>query len=259
MSVSTMMWRRATSTGLSKSRRRSRKVLTTPPVRAIRIVRMSRLRTSLIPLTQKFVRSPVMASNNGLTCDCASESIRGSARAICLIIPLAAWLFELVPNPAHRLDIERVAGIGFDFFADRVDVDIQAMFLLETIFAPESGEQVAAREDPSRILGQAVQDRELHHGQMNGPALDGDDMPGRIDLQFADSHKAGGRCLAGFASEDCPDARHQFPRAERFNHVIVRSEFQPGHTVFFLTLGGHHDDRNEPCLLEHSHHLLGGG
>ena len=66
---------------------------------------------------------------------------------------------------------------------------------------------------------------------------------------------AQGRARAGAAAaaQDGPDAQHQFPDAERFDHIVIGPQGQPHDAVHFLAAGREHehgDGRRDRLGLE---------
>src|SRR5713226_2029414 len=150
--------------------------------------------------------------------------------------------FEQVPGAANGLQVDRILGIAFDFFAQAADVHVHAARSDETVSAPDGIEKLVARENTVRPRSKVIEQPEFERAERNG-------LPGmthairrRIDGQLADFNGAGrvGRRLR--AAEQRFDACQQFTRAERLGDVIVGAHLEAHDAVGFFATRGEHED-----------------
>ena len=102
---------------------------------------------------------------------------------------------------------------------------------------------MVAAEDASFMTSEVVEQTELsgsggHHGTANGES-----HGGRINLDFADGHRAG-RQGALEAAENGFDTSHKFARTKRLGDVVVGAKLEAKNTVGFTALGCEKNDGN---------------
>src|SRR3989442_15036687 len=86
----------------------------------------------------------------------------------------SGWILQGIPESAECLEVPRPRRIGLDLFPDRVDMDVKIVLEHEAIFSPQEGQQLVPGKDPTRLLGQALEDHEFHHGEGHGDLPDRD-------------------------------------------------------------------------------------
>ena len=123
--------------------------------------------------------------------------------------------------------------------------------------APDLLHQFRPAEHPAGMGQQEVQQVELAAGQVDLRAAAGRDPGRRVGGQFpvGAGHLDGS---AGRAARRPPaaiqhpaDPQGEFPRAERFDHVVVGAVLQADHPIGYLAQRGQHDhrDRRGPADL----------
>ena len=133
-------------------------------------------------------------------------------------------------------------GIGFDFFAQAADADVNTSRGDELFAAPDSGEEFLAGEDTTRVRSEVIEKPELEKTGGDGLFKAGDATGIEIDQQLVEFES-----LARFrgrlgAPEEKLHAGDEFARAEGFGDVIIGAGFEGGDEIGFATAGGEHDD-----------------
>ena len=95
-----------------------------------------------------------------------------------------------------------------------------------------------------RALRQIAQQIQFLGGEMYTLAFAGNGAGIEIDQNFTHANLVRGGLRARHPSEGRPYPRHQFRRAERFGHKIVRSRIKSGYFVCFRIADSEHDDRD---------------
>src|SRR5215212_1150994 len=95
---------------------------------------------------------------------------------------------DLVPDPAHRLDVRRAVRVGLDLLAEGADVDVERPLVAVEVRPPDPIEDRAARNDPPDALGEHPEQVELARGEMDALAPDGRDARPRVEHQAADHY-----------------------------------------------------------------------
>src|SRR5580658_9443548 len=148
---------------------------------------------------------------------------------------------EAVACAADGLEVARIFGIGFDFFADAADVDVDGTRGDEAGITPDGVEEVIAAEDAAGMAGEVVEEAEFSGGGSGESAAHAELHGAGVDL---DVFKGDGRRRGGAleAAEDGLDAGEQLAGRERFGDVVVSAEFKAEDAVVFSGTGGDEDD-----------------
>ena len=117
-------------------------------------------------------------------------------------------------------------------------------------------EQFVAREDPARRAHEGVQQLVFADREVNRLAVQGDLVHQVVEDQgpvlqhffLGWLHRVG-------ATEDCLDPFDQFPGAERFDHIIIRTDGQAHDPVDFLFPGSEHQDGHVGGLADAAAYL----
>ena len=118
--------------------------------------------------------------------------------------------------------------------------------LVVVCIAPNLGQQLAAREDPSRITGQGQQQIVFARGQPQRVATTRDLVPGRVDHQIIEDQgcqlfrRSRPGCARAGPAQHSFDSRHQLPRTEGLGQVIVRPDRQADDLINLLGPRGQH-------------------
>lgn len=157
--------------------------------------------------------------------------------------PASFGRLEAIAGATHGLKVTRILGIGFDFFPNAANVDIDGSRGHVGGIAPDGIEKVIAAEDAALVTGEIIEQAELGSGGRDHTATNGKRHGGGIDLDVTDFHRAR-RERALEAAQHSLNPGDKLARAERLGDVIVGAEFKSKDAIGFTAFGGKKDDRN---------------
>src|SRR5687768_6588872 len=96
---------------------------------------------------------------------------------------------ELVTDAADRDDSRGPAGIPLDLPSQVDDVRVARALVADVARAPETAEQLVARERPLRLLRQDGEKPELRRSELDGLSVDSHLVPDDVDLEPADAER----------------------------------------------------------------------
>ena len=133
--------------------------------------------------------------------------------------------------------------------AHALDVAVDAALVTGVAGNAQRIEQLFATEDPLRLLQQTLQQAVLMPGQTQRLAAISD----QHTLTVHQEQRTGGLDprSRGHALENRPHPRRHFPWAERFDHVVVGTDFQADDSIDLAIAGAeeHHRHFAEPAQL----------
>ena len=150
--------------------------------------------------------------------------------------------FEQVTGAADSLEEAGIFRVGFDFFAQTANANVDATRRNEWFIAPDRGEQFFASEDAAGMRGHVVEEAELEEAGGNVPVRTGDAIQSEVNKQIVEL-----KGLPPFGSRfSAPQKKfhtgNEFARAERLGDVIVGACFKGGDEVGFTATGRENDN-----------------
>ncbi|GAA4233048.1 hypothetical protein GCM10022254_34520 [Actinomadura meridiana] len=141
---------------------------------------------------------------------------------------------------AHGHDPARVVAVRRELAAHDAHVDVERLGRAEPVLAPHLPHQHVARHGPPGPAHQRRQQVELAGPQVQ-LAVGEEHLPGRdVERERPDLHQFGGHL--GPAAAERPEPGQQFPRPERFDHVVVGARVQRHDDLDLAGAGGDHED-----------------
>jgi len=150
---------------------------------------------------------------------------------------------EAVTGAAHRLKIARVLRVGFDFFADAADVDVDGTRGDVGSVAPDGVEKMIAGKNAAEVAGEVIQQAKFGGGGGNGLPSNREDHGGGVDGNFSDGEGSGGKGALEAAQHGF-DPGHEFARAEGFRDIVVGAKFETENTIGLAAFCGQENDGN---------------
>ena len=149
---------------------------------------------------------------------------------------------EEIAGAADGLQEAWIFGIGFDFFTQAADADVNTARGKELFAVPDGGEKFLASEDAARVRGEVMEKAEFEQAGGDGLVRAGDAIGVEMDLEGVELERLTYLDGRFGAPEEELYAGDQFARAERFGDVIVGASFKGGDEVGFAAARGKHDD-----------------
>ena len=112
------------------------------------------------------------------------------------------------------------------------------------IRAPHAVEELLARKGETDVVGQERQQIELAGRQRHGGAGMTRLPPSQVHLEFTQRNHFLRRRTLPRPPQYGPHPRHQFPRRERLDQIIISPELQPENAVDLVVAGGEKKDRH---------------
>ena len=113
---------------------------------------------------------------------------------------------------------------------------------------PHIVQQLFAGNDALRILHEILKQFDLVCSKRNRNSISGNFHPGKIGSDIAKAARLLFTATLG-SSDCCLNAGHQFARAERFRHIVIRAHLQQENLVSNLGHSTQHDHR---CIRQTS-------
>src|SRR5262249_51641341 len=134
--------------------------------------------------------------------------------------------------------------LGFQLAPELANEDVQIVIFTAVLWPPHSLQQVAPRDDLTRMLRQIFQHLVLGRSEVDLSPSYRDQAPLEINRQLAGLKAAVTRSPARLPcmSERNADACHQLSAAERFRHIIICALLEGGLLVCVAT--SHREDNN---------------
>src|SRR5213083_669154 len=218
----------------------------------VRIMAMS-ARTSLSPTTRSTQRPSTVVSpsssipssvKNALAASRSSTTMRTLSIRNNLLFPVITILPrfgrpENVPLPIDRVD--QADGVAvIHLLAELPDADGDRV-RIALVVVPDPLLDILAREHPSLVAGERLQERILPLRERDLPAGATHASRLGVDLQIIDPDEP--RPVDRRAADERPHPNPQLRQRERLGQVVVRADLEPADPVLQGAAGGQHQDR----------------
>ncbi len=168
-------------------------------------------------------------------------SARSCGRGLCE--PFALIIDEAIANTAFGEDVFGVGGVFFDFFAKVVDVQADVVGFVAVFVAPDFDKNLVVGEDEACILHEVIEEAVFRGAEANEFAIHPNAAAVEINLEMFIhlDQGTGARFDRLCPTKNGSDTAYQFPRAEGFGDIIVRTQFETAHPIFLFPFGGEHN------------------
>src|SRR5579862_1034686 len=154
------------------------------------------------------------------------------------------WSFKAIADAAHRFQILRVPGVGFNFLAQAADVYIDRAWSNERRFFPHRVEELVAGKDSPAMGREIFQKTKFAHGGQDVAPGNLHSHRRHVDFKITEAQNFRSRLQISGTAQDRANTSDEFTGAERLGDVIVCAEFQPLDAVGLCGFCGQKDDRN---------------
>src|SRR5438270_9454825 len=167
-----------------------------------------------------------------------------STRASLVVVP------EPVPDPVHREEMARLAGIRLELSADVLHVRVDRAFVRLECDAVHRVEELRPREHAARLAGERRDELELGGGELDVAVPDPHAHARYIERNVASADDV--TALRGTLRppEHRPHPGDELLRRERLRDVVVRAELQADELVALLVAPAEDEDRDRRVATE---------
>ena len=134
------------------------------------------------------------------------------------------------------------------------DVDVADVVVRVVARVPEPVQDLAAGDDPPRLLAEQREQLELRRGEVHGTLVDDDLAQADVDAEPADLPDGPARCraLVVAPAKQRPHAADELGRRAGLRHAVVGAELEREHPVDLGPAGAERDqgngaDRSQPA------------
>src|ERR1700690_3060468 len=147
---------------------------------------------------------------------------------------------EAIASAPYRLQVTRILRIGFDFFADAANINVDGARGDICRVTPDRIEQLVAGKNAPGMPHEVIEQAEFGSRGWDLFAAHGKRHGGGINVNLVD---LGGQGRQGTleTAQDGLYAGHKFARAEGLGDVVIGAEFQSQNAIGLATLGGEKD------------------
>ena len=168
------------------------------------------------------------------------EAVSGRS---CVWSPVSASGSIDIAEPARGLD-----DVDAELLAQTADEDLDGVGIAVEILVVEMLDDLAARDDPPRVMHQIGEQPIFVAGQLDRDAVDGHAAGARVEPDRAGDELA--RRMAGGAAQQRADAREHFLHVEGLGDVVVGAGVEALHLVAPAIARGEDQHRHRsgpPC------------